>query len=83
MHIIGMCSHLTVQLWPLLYCILGMSPVVLHISLHNNGHTLCYSLDGLQVRHLINALNEATNHIPGWDEYSATGKAAQLWDGNL
>lgn len=35
------------------------------------------------VRHLINALNEATDHIPGWDEYSATGKAAQIWDGNV
>ena len=40
-------------------------------------------LPGLQVRHLINALNEATQHIPGWDKYSATGKATQLWDGNL
>lgn len=42
-----------------------------------------HCLLGLQVRHLINALNEATDHIPGWDEYSATGQASQLWDGNL
>ena len=37
----------------------------------------------LQVQHLINALNEATNHIPGWDSYSASGKATDLWDGSL
>ena len=49
----------------------GMLTLVLHCLL------------GLQVRHLINALNEATDHIPGWDEYSATGQASQLWDGNL
>lgn len=42
-----------------------------------------YSGLRLQVRHLINAVNEATDHIPGWDEYSATGKAAQIWDGNV
>ena len=40
-------------------------------------------IPGMQVRHLINALNEATEHIPGWNEYSATGKITQIWDGNL
>ena len=48
---------------------------------------LCYKdikiVFGMQVRHLINALNEATEHIPGWNEYSATGKVTQTWDGNL
>ena len=39
--------------------------------------------DDMQVRHLIKALNEATNHIPGWDEYSASGRATQFWDGKL
>lgn len=42
--------------------------------------------DGMKnelVRHLINALNEATNHIPGWDEYSTSGRATQFWDGKL
>ena len=58
---------------PLLQCIPSMLSVVLHII----------KLFGLQVRHLINALNEATNHLPGWDEYSATGRATQLWDGKL
>ncbi|KAK9823561.1 hypothetical protein WJX72_003781 [[Myrmecia] bisecta] len=35
------------------------------------------------VRHLINAINEATAHIPGWNEYAETGRATQLWDGRL
>ena len=35
----------------------------------------------LQVRHLINQINEASEVIPGWDEYAKTGKATQLWDG--
>lgn len=35
----------------------------------------------LQVRHLINAINEASETIPGWDEYALTGKATQFWDG--
>ena len=41
------------------------------------------SLLRVQVRHLIRALNEATDAIPGWDEYAKTGKATQLWDGSL
>ena len=41
------------------------------------------STSTVQVRHLISAINEATDHIPAWDEYSAGGKATQLWDGNL
>jgi len=36
-----------------------------------------------QTRHLTHAINEATEAIPGWDEYVATGKATQLWDGNV
>ncbi|KAK9833448.1 hypothetical protein WJX81_006347 [Elliptochloris bilobata] len=32
-------------------------------------------------RHLIHAINEATEAIPGWDVYAATGRATQLWDG--
>lgn len=40
-------------------------------------------MDNQMVRHLINALNEATNAIPGWDEYEQTGFAKQLWDGKL
>lgn len=36
-----------------------------------------------QVRYLINAINEASAAIPGWDEYSETGIASQLWDGTL
>lgn len=42
--------------------------------------------DGMKnqlVRHLINALNEASSHIPGWDDYSDSGRASQLWDGQL
>ena len=35
------------------------------------------------VRHLIMSINEASAHIPGWDDYAATGVAAQLWDGKL
>jgi len=33
------------------------------------------------VRHLINAINEASEVIPGWPEYAKTGKAKELWDG--
>ena len=33
------------------------------------------------VRHLINAFNEATDAIPGWDEYARNGVATKLWDG--
>lgn len=35
------------------------------------------------VRHLIHAINEASEAIPGWDEYEKTGHASQLWDGKL
>jgi hydroxyproline O-arabinosyltransferase len=35
------------------------------------------------VRQLIRQLNEATDAIPGWDEYQKTGRAMQLWDGKL
>ncbi|GAB4820009.1 hypothetical protein N2152v2_007055 [Parachlorella kessleri] len=35
------------------------------------------------VRHLLRAINEATERIPGWDEYAKTGKATELWDGVL
>jgi hypothetical protein len=35
------------------------------------------------VRHLVAAINEASSHIPGWDDYAATGVAKQLWDGKL
>ena len=35
------------------------------------------------VRHLVSAINEASSHIPGWDDYAATGVAKQLWDGTL
>ena len=40
--------------------------------------------DGMKndlVRHLINAFNEATDAIPGWDEYARNGVATKLWDG--
>ena len=37
----------------------------------------------MQVKHLIKALNEATDAIPDWDQYAKTGKAAELWDGVL
>ncbi len=37
----------------------------------------------VQVRHLIKALNEATEAIPGWDDYAKTGRAVKLWDGVL
>ena len=40
--------------------------------------------DGMKndlVRHLIKSMNEATDTIPGWDEFAKTGKATQLWDG--
>jgi hydroxyproline O-arabinosyltransferase len=33
------------------------------------------------VRYLIQAINEATQVIPGWQEYAATGTAKELWDG--
>eukprot|EP00884_Botryococcus_braunii_P021975 jgi/Botrbrau1/8461/Bobra.0237s0078.1 len=35
------------------------------------------------VRYLINAINEASNAIPGWDEYAETGHATQFWDGTF
>eukprot|EP00884_Botryococcus_braunii_P021976 jgi/Botrbrau1/8462/Bobra.0237s0079.1 len=35
------------------------------------------------VRYLINAINEASAAIPGWDEYAETGHASQLWDGTF
>eukprot|EP00891_Asterochloris_glomerata_P002540 jgi/Astpho2/2540/e_gw1.00048.41.1_t len=35
------------------------------------------------VQHLIRALNEATDAIPGWDEYAISGKATQLWNGSI
>lgn len=49
------------------------------------GMIVYYSAGGLavQVRHLINAINEASSKIPGWDEYSQTGRATQFWDGVL
>jgi len=40
-------------------------------------------MDNQMVRHLIDALNEATNAIPGWDEYEKTGFANKIWDGKL
>ncbi len=33
------------------------------------------------VRHLVGAINEATDAIPGWDEYAKTGVARELWGG--
>lgn len=33
------------------------------------------------VRKLIDAINEATNTIPGWDDYIVNRKASQMWDG--
>lgn len=35
------------------------------------------------VRLLMRIINEATATIPGWDDYVATGQAAQTWDGTL
>lgn len=35
------------------------------------------------VRHLIQALNEATEAIPGWDSYAKTGKVTEVWDGKI
>lgn len=35
-------------------------------------------MDNGLVRFLINAINEATNTIPGWDEYVQSGFAAQI-----
>ena len=35
------------------------------------------------VRRLLDAINEATDAIPGWDEYARTGVAKELWDGTL
>ena len=35
------------------------------------------------VRHLIEALNEATENIPGWDRYAETGKVTDIWDGKV
>ena len=33
------------------------------------------------VRKLIDAINEATDTIPGWDDYITAHTAKQLWDG--
>ena len=33
------------------------------------------------VRKLIDAINEATDTIPGWDDYITAHTARQLWDG--
>ena len=33
------------------------------------------------VRHLVAAINEATDAIPGWDDYAKTGVAKELWNG--
>ena len=33
------------------------------------------------VRKLIDAINEATDTIPGWDDYISAHTAKQLWDG--
>ncbi|KAK2079342.1 hypothetical protein QBZ16_003033 [Prototheca wickerhamii] len=33
------------------------------------------------VRRLVDAINEASGIIPGWDEYAETGVAKALWDG--
>lgn len=35
------------------------------------------------VRHLIRAINEATEVIPGWKEYAETGVAVKLWNGTV
>ena len=35
------------------------------------------------VRRLIEAINEATEAIPDWDGYAATGRATKLWDGKV
>ena len=35
------------------------------------------------MRRLLDAINEATEAIPGWDEYARTGVAKELWDGTL
>ena len=35
------------------------------------------------IEHLISAINEASNHIPGWDEFARTGAATQFWNGEL
>lgn len=34
-------------------------------------------------RQLIDAFNEATSHIPDWDEYAKTGVAKKIWDGTF
>ncbi len=39
--------------------------------------------NAVQVRKLIDVINEATSAIPGWDDYAATGVAKQLWNGNF
>jgi hypothetical protein len=37
----------------------------------------------VQVPYLIDALNEATDAIPGWDQYAETGIARELWNGQI
>lgn len=39
------------------------------------------SMSNELVRRLVGAINEATEAIPGWDDYAKTGVATQLWDG--
>ena len=40
-------------------------------------------MDNDLVRRLLDAINEATEAIPGWDEYERTGVAGELWDGRV
>ena len=35
------------------------------------------------VRHLVDAINEATTAIPNWDDYAKTGVARELWNGEV
>lgn len=46
-----------------------------HLSLPPRGMT------NKLVRKLIDAINEASDAIPGWDDYHSTGVAKLLWDG--
>ena len=59
------------------------APIGTHLPGQSRIFLIKISLLCVQVRHLIRALNEATDAIPGWDEYAKTGKATQLWDGSL
>jgi hypothetical protein len=56
--------------------------VPLHPPLYLAVHVM-YWRAGTQVRYLIRAINEASEAIPGWDEYEKTGRASQLWDGTF